>query len=137
MAVYEYENNVSLKPYAKEYLKKLKTNGVKLAIATANSEKYYIPCLKKYKILDYFDHIYDVSKTNGGKESPDIYLNILKDMGFKASEVAVFEDIPRAIKTAKDAGFYVVAVDDITEVDDINLKKELADLFIESFESLL
>jgi beta-phosphoglucomutase-like phosphatase (HAD superfamily) len=51
--------------------------------------------------------------------------------------MAVFEDIPRAIKSAKEGGFFVVAVDDAHEVDLVDEKKKLADRFIYSFEELL
>lgn len=56
-AIYQYTNNVVLKPYAYEYLEYLNKNGVKLGIATANSSEYYMPCLKKNKI-DHFLIIY-------------------------------------------------------------------------------
>ena len=49
----------------------------------------------------------------------------------------MFEDIPRAIKSAKEGGFYVVAVDDLSEVDVRDEKKEFADKFIYSFSELL
>ena len=70
MAVYEYANNVVLKPYVADFLEKCKSSGLKLAIATANDEEFYMPCLKRNKIEQYFDYICDVNKFKGTKNSP-------------------------------------------------------------------
>lgn len=137
MAIHEYTYNVLIKPYVKEYLEKLKKQGIKLAIATANSDKYYMPCLKRNKIDKYFDFICDVNEFNGTKNNPQIYLHCAEKLGFKPNEMAVFEDIPRAIKSAKEGGFYVVAVDDVSTINARDEKKYLADKFIYSFKELL
>lgn len=137
LAIFEYTNNIKLKPYAYDLLKKCKDEGLTLAVATANSDKYYMPCLKKNGILSFFDHIYDLSKTKEGKNSPEIYLRVAKEMNLNPSEIAVFEDIPTALKAASGAGFVTVAVDDDTEVEYIEEKKTISNLFIESFEELI
>lgn len=136
-AIYQYTNNVVLKPYAYEYLEYLKKNGVKLGIATANSSEYYMPCLKKNKIDHFFDYICDVSGFKGSKESPDIYLFTASKLGVSIEKCAVFEDIVQAIKTAHNAGFYTVAVDDETQKSYIEAKKQNSDLFIKSYKELL
>lgn len=136
-AIYQYTNNVGLKPYVVNYLEYLKENGIKLGVATANSSEYYMPCLKKNNIDHFFDYICDVSKFKGSKESPEIYLFTAKKLGLSVDECAVFEDIVQALKTAHDAGFYTVAVDDKTQQADIEAKKINSDLFIKSYCELL
>lgn len=136
MALKAYEKEVELKPHVKAYLNYLKENNITLAIATANQTKYYMPCLERHNITDYFSHIYDVNTFNGGKDSPEIYLQIANDMGYDLKEIAVFEDIPRALKTAKDAGFYTVAVHDNTQDKLKDLKADIADKYIYSYEEL-
>ena len=136
-AIEMYTNHVNLKPYAKEYLEYLRCNNIKLAIATANSSEYYMPCLIRNKIEHYFDTIWDVSKFNGSKESPEIYIKAAQELGINIEECAVFEDNPTALKTAKNAGFVVVAVDDISERDCIEEKKANSHMFINSFAELL
>lgn len=136
-AIYQYTHNVLLKPFVKKFLDKVKNEGIKLSVATANSSEYYMPCLKRNAILDYFDIIHDVSKTKEGKDNPEIYMYIANEFGFKPSEMVVFEDIPMALSTAKKAGFNTVAVDDVSEAKYINEKKKLSDIFIKSFEELL
>ena len=136
-AIYQYTHNVELKPFAKEYLDFLKKNDIKLGIATANSSEYYMPCLKRNGIAYLFDYICDVSSFKGSKESPEIYLFTANKLGVSIDECAVFEDIIQALKTAHNAGFYTVAVDDETQKKDIEQKKQNSDLFIKSYKELL
>lgn len=48
-----------------------------------------------------------------------------------------FEDIVQAIKTAHNAGFYTVAVDDETQKSYIEAKNKIVNLFIKSYKELL
>ena len=137
LAIFEYENNVSLKEYAKEYLEYLKKLNIKMCVATANSKEYYMPCLKRHKIEKYFDYLCDVEEFKGTKETPEIYLHIASKLKIHPSNIAVIEDIPEAIKSAKRGGFYVIAIDDESEKNLREEKKYLADQFIYSFKELI
>lgn len=137
MAIDEYTYNVNLKPFAKEYIIKLKEKGIKLAIATANDDKFYMPCLKRNNIDHYFDYICDVNEFKGTKNNPQIYLHAASKLGLVPSQIAVFEDVLRAIKSAKEGGFYTIAVDDESSKNLRNEKALIADRFIYSFEELL
>lgn len=55
MAVYEYTNVIELCGNAGEYVRKLKEQGRKIALATASTEELYKPVLKRNGILDQFD----------------------------------------------------------------------------------
>ncbi len=137
MAIDEYAHNVPLKPYAKEYIIKLKEKGIKLAIATANDDKFYMPCLKRNKIDEYFDFICDVNEFKGTKNTPEIYLHVASKLNMTPSEMAVFEDIVKALESAKLGGFYIVAVDDKSSENLRDEKKKIADRFIYSFSELI
>ncbi len=137
LAIFEYENNVNLKDNAEKFLKYLEKKNIKMAIATANGKEYYMPCLKRHKIEKYFDYICDVEEFSGSKKTPDIYLHCAKKLGLNPNEIAVIEDIPEAIKSAKLGGFYVIAIDDETEKNLREEKKYLADEFIYSFSELI
>ena len=57
---------------------------------------------------------------------------------FLAKQIdAVFEDIPQALISAKNGGFYAVAVDDLLEISLREEKIKISDLFITSFKELL
>lgn len=137
LAIFEYENNIELKEGAREYLEYLKKLNIKMCIATANSKEYYMPCLKRHKIEKYFDYLCDVEEFKGTKETPEIYLHIASKLNIDPSNIAVIEDIPEAIKSAKRGGFYVIAIDDESEKKLREEKKYLADKFIYSFKELI
>ena len=133
MAIEEYTKNVLIKPYVKEYLLKLKSEGVMLGIATALDSLLYEPCLKRNGIFDIFDDHRSLSTMKNGKDSPDIYLFVAGKLGVKPEECMVFEDIAKGCKSAKSANFYVVGVNDS---DNENIKK-YTDKYIYSFKELL
>ena len=133
MAKKEYEENIVIKPYVKEYLMHLKTQGIKLGIATALDTFLYEPCLKRNGIFDLFDDHRSLSTMKNGKDSPDIYLDVAKKLNVKPEKCMVFEDILKACRSAKSAGFYVVGVNDY---DNLNIIP-YTDKYIYSFSELL
>ncbi|SMC28360.1 haloacid dehalogenase superfamily, subfamily IA, variant 3 with third motif having DD or ED [Clostridium acidisoli DSM 12555] len=112
LAYIEYASNVNLKPYAKEYLSKLKAKGIKLAIATSNCTMLLETVLKRHGIYDLFDVITTTDEVNRGKDFPDVYLLSAKKLSVSPSECVVFEDILPAVMGAKAAGMKVVGVHD-------------------------
>ena len=133
MAKHEYEDNIVIKPYVKEYLLKLKNSGLKLGIATALDDFLFIPCLKRNGIYDLFDDHRSLSTMKNGKDSPDIYLDVARKLDVNPSECMVFEDIIKACKSAKGAGFYVVGVNDYNNEN----IKDYCNNYIYSFKELL
>lgn len=133
MAYDHYANNVKLKAGVENYLKFLKSHGIKIGLATSNCIPLIEACLKKLGVYDFFDSITTTDEVSRGKDFPDIYLLAAKRLGASPSECIVFEDILPAVISAKKAGMKVIAVHDkysIAEVD--NIKKE-ADKFIFDF----
>ena len=88
-----YLHKIPLKKGAKELLDYLKANNIKLAIATANDQALYEPCLKRLGVYDYFDIIMDVNSVNKGKDSVLLYNTISDKLGVKPEETIVLEDI--------------------------------------------
>lgn len=133
--MYKYE--VALKPGALELLKLLKKNNIKMAIATANDEELYRPCIERLGIEQYFDYVADVNTTKEGKQSAKIYLDLAKKMSSKPENTLVLEDMPTCIKTVFKEGFITIAVYDNAskqyETDKINNSH----LYIKSFNELL
>lgn len=137
MAVYEYSNNIKLKPKVKEYLIKLKENNIKIGLATSSPKELYEPVLKNNKIYDYFDTFTSIEDVQKDKNYPDIYLYTAKKLGLKPNECIGFEDILISVNTLKKAGFMVVGVYDKYSHKDIDKIKAICDNFIYSFEELL
>lgn len=112
MAYYEYRNNVSLKPGAKEFLLKLKALDVKLGLATSNCALLIETVLKKHGIYDIFDVITTTDEVTRGKDFPDVYLLSAEKLQVSPKHCLVFEDILPAVKGAKAAGMTVIGVQD-------------------------
>ncbi len=106
-----YAHEVRLKPFAKDYLYKLHSKGVKLGIATSSTADLYMPALKNNGIDKLFSIIMDTSECRS-KDFPDIYLAVAEKMRLSPSECVVFEDLPVALKSAAKEGFKTVAVMD-------------------------
>lgn len=132
-----YENEVTLKPFAKEYLLSLSGRGVKLAVATSSRRELFLPALKRHGIDAYFSAFVTSEDVGCGKSSPDIYLEAARQLGASPQDCAVFEDARTAVKTAHGAGFYTVAVFDEYSAHEQRQLKESSDYFLRSYEEIL
>lgn len=129
-----YRSTVSLKPGVRQLLEEMKKNGVKMCIASATDRPLVETALKKQGIFHFFDQIITCGEIRHGKQDPDIYLTALDRLRTEKSETPVFEDALYAAKTAKAAGFPVVAVYDSHEAGQDELRK-LADVFLDDLEA--
>ena len=137
MSVDMYKYHVPLKEGALELLKLFKDNGIKMAIATANDEPLYRPCIERLGIGDYFDEIADVNTAKEGKQSAKIYLDLANKLGAEPQNTLVLEDMPTCVKTAFKSGFITVAVYDHASKAYDQDKKDNSILFINDFYELL
>ena len=137
MSIDMYRYHVPLKEGALELLKLLKKNGVKMAIATANDEPLYRPCIERLGISEYFNEIADVNNAKEGKQSAKIYLDLAKKLGSKPENTLVLEDMPTCVKTAFKNGFITVAVYDHASNKYDEEKKNNSHLYINNFDELL
>ena len=137
MSIDMYRYNVPLKEGVLELLELLKKNGIKMAIATANDEPLYKPCIDRLGIGSYFTAIADVNTAKEGKQSAKIYLDLANKLGFKPENILVLEDMPTCIKTAFKSGFLTVAVYDHASKEYHQEKKNNSILFINDFFELL
>ena len=137
MSIDMYKYHVPLKEGALELLKLFKKNGIKMAIATANDEPLYRPCIDRLGIGEYFDEIADVNTAKEGKQSAKIYLDLAKKLASEPRNTLVLEDMPTCVKTAFKSGFLTVAVYDHASKAYDQEKKDNSHLFINNFFELL
>ncbi len=138
MALDFYSNEVTLKRGAGEYLRKLREQGILLAVATANGRELFEPALKHTGIADLFDAVVSSDEVERKKGFPDIYLLACKKLGgVLPAETVVFEDILLGIKGAVDGGFHTVAVYDETSAGNEAELRKLAERYIYDFTELL
>lgn len=137
MSIDMYTNDVELKDGALEILEFFKERNIPMAIATANDDTLYMPCIKRLCLDKYFDHIADVNNVKEGKHSARIYEYLAEQMHVDKDRVLVFEDMPTCVKTAFKAGFLTVAVYDKASEKYDNEKKANSALFINNFSEIL
>ena len=114
-------------------LERLKSQGVKMCVATATDVHIVKMVLKNNDILGYFSEVFTCRMVGAGKESPLIYEKALEHLGTPKDETLVFEDALHAVKTAKTAGFPVVGVYDASTDDAATEIKTVADYFISDY----
>ncbi|WP_446898071.1 HAD family hydrolase [Clostridium sp. LBM24168] len=112
MAFSKYAKNAMIKPYAKQFLRLLKSKNIKIALATSNYRTTSIAALKRNHIYELFDAIITTQDITRGKNFPDIYIVASTKINIPPEKCVVFEDSLPAIKAARQANMYVVAVHD-------------------------
>lgn len=134
MAVYEYTNVIGLCGNAGEYVRRLKDQGRKIALATASTEELYRPVLKRNGILDCFDCFVSTEQVKRGKGFPDVYELAAEKLGLAAQDCVVYEDIVEGIKGAKAGGFFAVACLNDHYSHDWDEMRDIADEIVEDGE---
>ena len=134
MAVYEYTNVIGLCGNAGEYVRRLKDQGRKIALATASTEELYRPVLKRNGILDCFDCFVSTEQVKRGKGFPDVYELAAEKLGLEARDCVVYEDIVEGIKGAKAGGFFAVACLNDHYSHDWDEMRDIADEIVEDGE---
>lgn len=137
MSIDMYAHDVKLKNSALAILEFFKSRDIPMAIATANDDTLYWPCLKRLGLDKYFDYIADVNNVKEGKHSAKIYEYLADKMKVDKTRVLVFEDMPTCVKTAFKAGFLTVAVYDKASEKYDKEKKLNSNLFIKDFNEVL
>ena len=136
LAVQAYGTTVPLKPYAKEYLRRLRAGGCRLALATGASPALYEAALRRHGLWTWFDVICSVEDVARGKEFPDIFLHAAAQLGVSPGECLVFEDILPAIRAAKQAGMRVYGVYDKASAASWDAIKRYADGTLYDFKEV-
>ena len=137
MAYEEYAHNIFLKEGAKDFLKGLKENGVKIALATASSKELYEAVLKNNEVFQLFDFFASTNDVARGKGFPDVYEYACRGIKLNPCECAVFEDIIEGITGAKAGGFTAVACLDKHYIADWEEMKLKADFYFEQYSELM
>ena len=107
-----YHRDIPLKPGVSEYLRSLQARGVKMCVASATAEHLMASCLGRLGVLPCFDFLLSCESVGAGKGSPLVYQAAAQRLGAAPAEIAVYEDALYAVRTASNAGFYVVGVYD-------------------------
>ena len=127
-----YRTKVTLKDGVREFLEALKSQGVKMCVATVTDRPIVEDVLCNLGIRDFFTEIFTCAEVGFGKDKPIIYQKALEHLETEKRDTYVFEDMLFALNTAKTDGFPTVGVHDRHEAHQDELK-ELSDYYIRDF----
>lgn len=137
MAVYEYTHIIPEVDGAAEFLRHLKAKGIKIGLATANSEALYGPVLERLGVLGLFDSFATTAQVERGKGFPDVYELACQKLDVQPEYTMVFEDIIEGIRGAKMGGFKTAACLDELKSSERRIMAEEADICYENYFELL
>ena len=112
-----YRTDIPLKTGVEAYLAKLSQNGLVMCVASSTAKELMYACLSRLGVADRFAFLLSCEEVGAGKNRPDVYWEAARRLGAKPWEIAVYEDALYAARTAKEAGFYMVAVFEDSEKD--------------------
>ena len=131
-----YMNEFDLKPGVREALSKLKSMGIKMAVATATESHLAIPALEKQGILDYFEFVQTCKSVGYHKYEEEYWKCALQKLGGNVDNTVVFEDALYCIETVNKMGFKIVGITDESTKNDYCLIEEKVEQYIDSYNDL-
>lgn len=132
-----YRNDIPLKDGVRAYLDMLHRKGVRMCVASATAEPLMESCLSRLGVRDYFKFLLSCETVGAGKSSPLVYHEAAKRLQANPNEIAVYEDALYAVKTAKNAGYYVIGVYDESAAKNWEAVTKIVDEVIVNWEEQL
>lgn len=126
-------SKVTVKKGLKDFIKRLRADGIKIALATSNVWFVVERVFEEIPIERLFDSVTTGEEAVNKKPAPDLFLMAADKLGIKPKECLVIEDAPSGIAAAHKAGMKVVAVARNTKHESI-LKD--ADIVVKSYNQL-
>jgi len=130
-----YFHQATAKPGVQDYLEKLSRRGVRMCVVTQTERTLSAGALEHCGLLGYFLQVISCRDFGSGKDQPDVFEHALGILGTRRERTPVFEDAFYAAKTAKAAGFPVIAVEDASCWDPARLNS-IADRYVRSMRDL-
>jgi HAD superfamily hydrolase (TIGR01509 family) len=120
-----------VRPGINRVIAEIESAGLPLGIASSSHHGWVEGHLERLGLRAHFSKIVCANDVRRAKPFPDLYLQILFEMGLQADETFTFEDSPNGIAAAKAAGLFVVAVQNpLSRMLDLSA----ADQVVESLE---
>ena len=110
--IYHHEYAPHIKPIngLEHFLKQLKANGIKTAVASSASTVNVEFAFSRLSIRPYFDAMIDATGITKPKPEPQIFLKAAEALRIEPVDCVVFEDSVSGVKAANAAGMKVVAI---------------------------
>lgn len=107
---YESAMPLPVMPGAIEFLRLLKTNGVRMGLVTSSDRAKIDRASALYDLEELFDSIVTSDRITKGKPDPMCYLLAAADMKVSPADCIVFEDSFNGIRAATSAGMRVIGL---------------------------
>ncbi|MEG0086167.1 MAG: HAD family phosphatase [Niameybacter sp.] len=137
MAAEFYQTQVPLKKHVREFLEFVETQGLKMGIATSNSQELVAIVLEAHGIREKFQVICTSCEVERGKPYPYVYQKVAQDLEVAPERCLAFEDVPNGVLAAKRAGMTICAIRDCQTVDMEKVLRQEADYFVEDYKQIL
>ena len=133
----EYAHRIRLMPGVEAYLRRLREEGARLFVLTASPHSITDPCLTNNGVWDWFEQVWTVEDYGMSKSNPQLFVQVVKDIGLPADEILYFDDNPVAVANAAASGMQVCGV--LCPHTPHNAAKipQVTKQYIASFEELL
>jgi HAD superfamily hydrolase (TIGR01509 family) len=122
-------------PGAIALIKELKSQGLKLAVASASHMELIEGVLRRLEIIDYFDTWHSGELEEFTKPHPAVYLTTAVKLGVLPEECIAFEDSHAGLRSAHAAGMVTISVPAMEVFDD--RKFDMAHYKIKSLEQYI
>ncbi|MEO6288116.1 MAG: hexitol phosphatase HxpB [Dyadobacter sp.] len=122
-------------PGAIALVKELKSQGLKLAVASASHMELIEGVLRRLEIIDYFDTWHSGELEEFTKPHPAVYLTTAVKLGVLPEECVAFEDSHAGLRSAHAAGMVTISVPAMEVFDD--RKFDMAHYKIKSLEQYI
>lgn len=138
----EYLPHLKLIDGLDEFLREAKSRQIKMAIASAAIQSNIDFVIDNLNIKDVFDAIVSADDVEKSKPDPETFLKAANALHAAPKDCIVFEDAPKGVEAASNAGMRVVALTTMHEKEDfkqyaniIAFAKDYRDPFIKALLS--
>ena len=132
-----YKNKVKMKKGAAELIRLLHNRGIKLGIATSNSQELVRYMLDRHHIREFFHTVRTSCEVPRGKPYPDVYLKAAEDLEVLPAECLVFEDTLAGATAGVSAGMRVIAIEDEHSLYSKDKLLTMTELYIRDFDDII
>jgi HAD superfamily hydrolase (TIGR01509 family) len=116
-----------------DFVKKAKSLGIRMSLATSNEKEVTDICLKEFSLDGIFEQVVTLEDVKETKPAPDIFLKALDRLAVLPIESLVIEDAEAGIKASHAAGIRVACLLYENEKEDTSL----ADITFKSYRDLI
>jgi beta-phosphoglucomutase len=127
-----YKPHLDLLPGLFDFLRAAKEKNIKMAIGSAAPPFNVDFVLDNLNIRDYFQAVVSANDVVESKPHPEVFLKAAKRLGVKPSLCMVFEDAPKGVEAAANAGMECIVVTTMHDIYEFTAYNNVR-LFIKDF----